>query len=461
MNSIKQTQEALLPRFLRLAFTNVLSNLMVPLATIFSAAFLGHLTDLHHLAGVVLAGNLLSFVFLLLVSLRMSTTGLAAQAVGAGDREALLLVGARNTLIALIFGGILMVLQHPIQQIGLVWVNASPEVITAAIAYFKAYMWSAPAILVNYVLFGWFLAQEKNGVILVLSAINTLANIALDYWFVVHWNLASAGAGFSVSLSQYLVLLVGVGLVCREVKWQEVRQLSHKIWHPLAFQEIFGLNADLVINNLFFTLSLIAFNYAGIRLGVTTYSENALLLEIVFLNAFLAEGIGFGVETLSGNCKGKGESEQLLFLIGLAVGSSLLLGLGLAGGAILFPVTVFGWFTDHAEVTGQVRRDVVWLLPTLGLTSIAFILETYFLGLTKGAIVRNVSLVAFLTGFMPVAFVAWQLCNNSTLWLSLCLFLMARIIGFGVFLPETLKEDMEMLPAEKVEAVSEPELSLN
>jgi multidrug resistance protein, MATE family len=109
MNQNQMLDEALMPRFLRLAFANVMSGVMVPLATITSTAFLGHLKELHHLAGVSLAGNLLSFLFLLLASLRMSTTGLTAQAVGAKDREALILVGLRNTMIALVFGIALMV----------------------------------------------------------------------------------------------------------------------------------------------------------------------------------------------------------------------------------------------------------------------------------------------------------------------------------------------------------------
>ena len=124
-------EDSLIPRFLRLLVANVLSNLMVPLATIFSTAFLGHLADIHPLAGVALAGNLFSFLFMLLVSLRMSTTGLTAQAVGRNDSEGVLLVGVRHSIVALGFGIILILLQYPIQQLGLAWVDAPPEVIAA------------------------------------------------------------------------------------------------------------------------------------------------------------------------------------------------------------------------------------------------------------------------------------------------------------------------------------------
>jgi multidrug resistance protein, MATE family len=97
--------------------------------------------------------------------------------------------------------------------------------------------------------------------------------------------------------------------------------------------------------------------------------------------------------------------------------------------------------SDHLDVLGQVGQDVLWLLPVLGLTAIAFVLESYFLGLTKGAIVRNISVVSFLVGFLPASIGAWMSGSNSMLWLSYCLFLLVRIVGFGLVLPKTLNAE--------------------
>lgn len=443
MNQTLPTQDNLIPRFFRLLGANILSNIMVPLATIFSTAFLGHLQEIHYLAGVALAGNLLSFLFLLLVSLRMGTTGLTAQAVGREDREETLLVGLRNAILALGLGIALIILQYPLQVLGLTWVNASPDVIAAAINYFTACIWGSPAILINLVLLGWFLGREKNGAVLLLSFISSAVNIALDYLLVVKWNYASTGAGISSTISQYLVLIVGLILVFQEVRWQELRALAGKIWNPEALKSTFTLNSNILLNNLIFILAMVIFNYQGVELGTTTFTENALLIEIVNLNAFLAEGVGFGVETLSGNYKGKGTSDQLAPLVSIAVVISLLIGISLAGFAILFPDTLFGFFTNHSEITELVDIYVLWLLPILGLTSIAFVLEAYFLGLTEGETVRNISLLSFFIGFAPTVFAASQLHSNHILWLAFCLLLAARIVGFGIQLPRTFRSNIE------------------
>jgi MATE family multidrug resistance protein len=106
-------------------------------------------------------------------------------------------------------------------------------------------------------------------------------------------------------------------------------------------------------------------------------------------------------------------------------------------------------FTNHSEIIELVDIYVFWLLPILGLISIAFVLEAYFLVLTEGEIVRNVSFISFVIGFVPTIFTAYYLHNNYILWLALCLFLAARIVSFGVQLPRTFKINIEddSLPA--------------
>jgi multidrug resistance protein, MATE family len=246
---------------------------MVPLATIFSTAFLGHLAEIHHLAGVALAGNLFSFLFMLLVSLRMSTTGLTAQAEGREDRSATILVLVRNTIVACGCGLVLMLCRYPIQQLGLAWVAAPPEVIAAAIAYFQAAMLGAPAMLINYVLLGWFLGREKNAAVLLLSIVGSVVNVGLDYLFIVDRGLASYGAGLSVAISQYLVLVIGCLLVLREVKWQEIRIVGDRIWERSALIEIFTLNSNLLVNNLPFISVIGDFYYSLMIDTIHIYSR--------------------------------------------------------------------------------------------------------------------------------------------------------------------------------------------
>lgn len=53
------------------------------------------------------------------------------------------------------------------------------------------------------------------------------------------------------------------------------------------------------------------------------YAQNALMWQIVSLNTYFVEGLGFGTETLVGNFKGKGNSQQLAPLAGVSVLTAL------------------------------------------------------------------------------------------------------------------------------------------
>ena len=150
MNLTRTEQYDFLPRFYRLAIANILSNLMIPLAGLISVAFLGHLQEIDALAGVCIANILFNLVYLILEFLRMGTTGLTAQAVGADDQEAALLVGLRNGLIALGLGIVLLILQYPLREVGFSLLSADIDVKAAGIDYFNARIWGAPAVLLKF-----------------------------------------------------------------------------------------------------------------------------------------------------------------------------------------------------------------------------------------------------------------------------------------------------------------------
>lgn len=178
-------------------------------------------------------------------------------------------------------------------------------------------------------------------------------------------------------------------------------------------------------------------------MGTMIYAQNALLLQISSLNTYFVDGLGLGTETLVGNFKGKGASQQLAPLVGVSVLTALVVGLFVGGVCVLFPDTVFRLLTNHTEVTSNIDTFVPWLLLVLVLSSIGFTLEGYFLGLAQGHTLRNVSLVALAVGFAPTDFAAIKFSSNHILWLSLSLFYAIRMVMFVVKLPSTFGSDVE------------------
>ena len=416
-------------RFWRLAGVNILSNLMVPLASLVDTAFLGHLTEIRHLAGVAIASVLFNYIYWTFGFLRMGTTGVTAQARGRGEADLIVVTLLRNAAIALGIGIIILVLQQPIREVGFTLLRAEPEVLEAGRAYYNALIWGAPATLLNFVLFGWLLGKEQVGLVLVLSLVSKGTNIVLDYVFIVLWQQQSAGAGAATAISQFVTLILGLILIWRE--------LPKRPWQPGIFElsalkATFALNKDILIRTLALISTFAVFTNLSATMGTGILASNTLLLQVVTLAAYFIDGIAFATESIAGNLQGQGASHQLISLLKLAGGSSLVAGVSFAIAFSLFPQFLFSLLTNHSEVITQINNYVWWLLPILSFGSIAYMLDGYFLGLTAGKILRQSTLIAALLGFAPVAIAAWYFQVNHFLWLALTLFMMFRSITLGL-----------------------------
>ncbi len=418
-------------RFWRLAAVNVISNLMVPLASLVDVAFLGHLTEIRHLAGVAIATVLFNYIYWTFGFLRMGTTGVTAQARGRGEKNAVVLTLLRNGAIALVIGVIILILQQPLREIGFTLLRAEPAVLEAGRAYYNALIWGAPVTLLNFVLFGWFLGKEQAKQVLLLSFVNSGANIILDYLFIVRWGQESAGAGAATAISQFVTLSIGLLLVYQQLPQQFWQQYRH-IVEPSALKTTFLLNQDILIRTLALVSTFAIFTNLSSTLGTEILAANTLLLQVVTLAAYFIDGIAFATESIAGNLQGQGKISQLIPLLKLAGSSSLLAGLGFAVIFCLFPQFLFGLLTNHSEVVAQVGNYVWWLLPILGFGSLAYMLDGYFLGLTAGKILRQSTIIAALLGFAPMAIAAWHWQTNHLLWLALALFMTTRSITLGL-----------------------------
>ncbi len=433
-------QYQFLPRFFRLSSVSALSNMMVPLAGLVDVAFLGHLTDIRYLAGVILASILFDYLYRVLKFLRTSTNAITAQAVGIDDPKAVLLAGMRSGLVALTIGLLVLLLQYPIQKLGFAILSGTPEVEVSGADYFYGRIWGAPAVLLNFVLIGWFLGRERNGIVLLMTLMANLGNVALDYLMIVKWGWASAGAGLATALSQYLSLLVGMLGAGLTIQWSVVPAALKDVFDRVALKEAIALKSNILIRFLILISTYAIFTNLSSSFGTATLAQNGVLLQIALLSQFTIQGVGMTTQTLTGNFKGKGTPGNLLPLLVVSILTAFPIALLIAMVSILFPDWVFGLLSNHEEINAHITTYTLWLLPLLETTAIAFMFEGFFIGLKQGKTLRNGVLVAFGLGFAPLATVAWYAQNNHLLWLSLVMYMVVLGLFLGVRIPKTLED---------------------
>ncbi len=411
-------------RFFKLALINILSTLTVPLVGLVDTAMLGHLPDIRFLAGVALASLLFDFLYWTLGFLRMSTTGMTAQAVGRGDRDEVTLVLYRSAAIALVLSAAIVVLQLPLREIAFALLSGEPAVELAGREYFNARIWGAPAVLGSFVLMGYFLGREQSRHVLAMAVVGNLVNVLLNYVFIMRMQLAASGAGMASAVSQYFMLAVGCGIYFRRrrrLPWQWSTVLDRA-----RLATMFRLNRDILLRTLCLVTSFALFVNSSSILGTLWLASNSILLRLQALASFLIDGAAMASESLAGIFRGQNDMPALrrLFRLSLTTG----LGISVVYLAVLYGGRQFilGLLTSHADVIAISADFMPWLIPVLLFGSLAYMYDGLFLGLTEGPTLRNAMLVCTLLIFVPSCWVALRLQSNHGLWASMALFMVAR-----------------------------------
>ncbi|MEM8962014.1 MAG: MATE family efflux transporter [Acidobacteriota bacterium] len=410
----------------RLAIYNIAANLTVPLAGLVDVAMLGHLDEIRFLAGVALGGLIFDYVYWLCGFLRMSTTGLTAQAAGGRDPERGFRVLGRATLLAVTIGVVLLVLQRPLAMAGFGLLGGSPEVEAAGRDYFDARIWGAPATLVGLVLLGWFLGRAEPRIALWMTAVGGLSNIALNWLFIIELGWAARGAGLATMLSQYL--LVAVGLVAY---WQRRKPTAWRLSELLdrqALGALLALNRDILIRTLCLVTSFAVFLNVSAVLGTVMLAANSILFRLFTTSAYLIDGIAHAAEILAGTARGRGEPGELarvlrLTLIAGAVFAGVIVGL-----LALFPAQILGLLTNHGDVIDVARAHLPFLFATIVVGAFAFVYDGFFIGLTEGRAIRNSMLLATLGLFAPLAALAWWQKSTVLIWVAMIAFMAGRAL---------------------------------
>ena len=411
-------------RFWRLTYLNILANVTIPLVGLADAGMLGHLSDLRFLGGVALGSLIFEYVYWTFGFLRMSTTGLTAQALGRSDHREQYLVLYRALLIGLILASLILLLQTWIREAAFFLLGGTPGVEEAGRDYFNARIWAAPATLCNFAILGWLLGREQSQHVLLMTLVANVCNVILNYVFILRLDMAAWGAGLATTISQYLMLALGTALVLRQGTPVSCRH--SEFLKGDRFRTLVSLNRDIFIRTLCLITAFALFINGSALLGTTLLAANAILLRLLMLAAFVIDGIAFAVESLGGALFGSRAWRSLQALYRYSLFWSGVCGLFFG---LLFLLAA-PWFipllTTHVDVQADTAALIPWLILTVTVGALAFALDGLFLGLTQGKALRNAALFSLLGGFLPLLILSTYLHNVHLLWLSMVLFMAAR-----------------------------------
>ncbi len=413
-------------RFFRLAWPNILSNVTVPLVGLVDTAMLGHLPDIRFLGGVALGAVIFDYAYWSFGFLRMGTTGITAQAVGRDDREEVFRTLYRGLLLALGIGALLLVARDLIAAVGFGVLAGNPGIEAAGRAYFAARIWGAPATLTNYVFMGWLLGRERVRAVLLMTLVANLANVVLDWLFIMRLDMAAAGAGIATAASQYLMLCTALAFFFAERHRERVALGT--VLERSRLAQLFRLNRDLLVRTLCLVSAFALSTNFSAGLGVTVLAANTILFRLQILAAYLIDGAAFATESLAGILHGRGDRDGLRRRLRLAILTGEAFAVPVLLIMLLAPGLVYGLLTSHADVAALAACYAPWQAAVLLIGAVAFMYDGFFIGLTEGKVLRDQMALSFLVFFLPLALIAGRVGSNDLLWAAMTLFMAARAV---------------------------------
>ena len=411
----------------RLAGPIILANLSVPLLGAVDTAVVGHLPDPAYLGGVAVGAVIFGFIYWGFGFLRMGTTGLVAQAAGAGRDDEARLVLLRALAIAGAFGVGLWALQAPIFWTARTLFDASAEVEAQAALYFHVRVWSAPAALANYALIGWFIGMRNTRAALFLQLWMNGLNIVLALTFVVGLGWGVAGVATATMLSEYAAVGGAILLLYGRLRITAGARLLERA----QLMRLLTLNLDIFIRTLCLITAFALFTREGAGFGDTTLAANAVLMQFLHFLSFGLDGFAHAAEALVGTALGARNRGALRAAVRITVQWALIVALGYAAAYAVLGTPIIALLTDIAEVRATAAAYFPWLLALPLIAVWPFMLDGIFIGATRTRDMRNAMILSFAI-YLAALLALKPLWGNHGLWAALVVFMTARGITLAL-----------------------------
>lgn len=419
---------------LTVAVPIMLSNVSEPLIGVVNTAVIGQLKEPYYIGAIAVGALIFSFIFWGFGFLRLSTGGLSAQALGAGDRTELVAVLIRALMIGLGAGLGLVLLSPFIREAAFDLVGGSAEIRAHGETYFNYRIFAAPAALANYCVMGWFIGQSRAKLAFVVQLFLNLTNMALSAFFVLGLGMTSDGVGLAALIAEWSAVTLALVLAAVILRGMGAHISWPRILDPVRFKRTLLMNGDVMIRTLCLVFAFTFFTARGARAGDVIVAANAVLLNLFEVSAYLIDGFAYASEALVGQSVGARNRERFRAAVWLTSVWAMVLGVICSLVIWFFGPALVDLMTLSPEVRETARAYLPWVAVSPVLGVICFQFDGIFTGAMATKDMRNMMIVS-----LGVFLLAWWMLEgrygNHGLWAALNIFFIARGVTFATRMP--------------------------
>ena len=393
----------------RLAVPSILANITIPLVGIVDTAIVGHLSDAAAIGGIAIGTMLFDLLYWNFGFLRIGTSGLAAQAYGAGRKDECRKILVQSLTLALLATLFVWAIQWFFVNAVLAVVPCSTEAASIAREYFYVRIWAAPATLMLFTFKGWFIGMQDTKSPMATDILVNAVNMGASYYLAVYAGYGVVGVAYGTLVAQYSGLFLAVAILV--LKYGIIHIGTREILAAMKWPELkrmMSLNGNLFIRSLCFMVVYVGYTSLASRYGDTELAVSSILMKFFMFFSFFVDGFAYAGEALVGKEFGKIQeagyrSQDLGQIVRLLFNWSIGVGLLFTAVYAVFGDAFIATMTSDCEVITAAKPYMGWLIAMPIVSALAFMWDGVFVGATAGVQIRNAMIwaaLAFVIGYI-------------------------------------------------------------
>ncbi|MDC1053401.1 MATE family efflux transporter [Candidatus Pelagibacter sp.] len=427
-------QKSSIQYILKLSIPIFFANLAIPMVGIIDTALMGNLGSLSYLSATSVAANLFSMIFWSFGFLRMGTVGMVSQANGRNDYTEILNIVVRNLLFVLAISITIILLQNLILSLSLKIFDLSEATRNLYEQYFKIRVYSAPGELTLYIITGLFVGLQKTKTSSLAVGFFSILNILLSIVLVTKFDLNIKGVAYGTLFSALITSIIFlIYMFWYLSKYTKITINFAQIFNLKKIKNIFKINLNIFIRTILLTFSFLWFTYLGTQIGEDFVAANAILINLVFLSAFILDAYAFSTEGIVGYSLGKKDLNLFKNIVKNSFILSSISGLIIS---IIFFFTynlVINLMSDINEIRELSSSYAVWLIILPVISSFCYQFDGIFIGASQTKELRN-AMIFSVFSYLLISILLIKFLFNTGIWISLCIFMILRAVSLFYYL---------------------------
>ena len=427
-------QKSSIKYILKLSIPIFFANLAVPMVGIIDTALMGNLGNLSYLSATSIAANLFSMIFWSFGFLRMGTVGMVSQASGRNDYSEILNIVIRNLLFVTLISIIIILLQNFILNLSLKIFDLSETTRDLYEQYFRIRVYSAPGELTLYIITGLFVGLQKTKTSSLAVGFFSLLNILISIVLVTIFDLNIKGVAYGTLFSGLITSSIFLFYTFFYLsKFTKIKIDFGQILNLNKIKDIFNINLNIFIRTILLTFSFLWFTYLGTQIGEDYVAANAILINLVFLSAFILDAYAFSTEGIVGYSLGKKDLNLFKNIVKNSFILSSISGLIISIIYFFAYEYVINLMSDLEEIRKLSSSYVIWLIILPLISSFCYQFDGIFIGASQTKELRNAMIFSVLS-YLIISIVLTKLLFNNGIWISLCIFMILRALSLFYYL---------------------------